>query len=82
MILDDLAAQVSATIGAEQSALTLINQFSARLQAAVTAALAGGATAAQLTPIQAEIDALKTSAAALAAAVVANQPPLPPTLAP
>lgn len=73
-ILDTLAAQVQANTDAEASATTLINGFAARVQAAITAALAGGATAAELAPIQAEVDALKASAAALAAAVVANTP--------
>jgi hypothetical protein len=70
--LDALQAQVTASIGAEQSATTLINGFAARMQAAIDAALAGGATAAELAPVQAEVDSLKASSDALAAAVAAN----------
>jgi hypothetical protein len=42
------------------------------MQAAVDAAIANGATAAELAPITDEITALKTSSTALAAAVAAN----------
>ena len=73
-ILDDLAAQVKANTDVEDSATLLINGFAARMQAAVDAAIAGGATAAQLAPVQAEVTALKTSADALSAAVAANTP--------
>ena len=73
-ILDDLAAQVKANTDAEDSATLLINGFAARVQAAVDAAIAGGATAAQLAPVQDEVTAMKRSADALSAAVVANTP--------
>lgn len=73
-ILDALAAQIKANTDAEASAVVLINGFAARVQAAVTAALAGGATVTELAPIQAEIDAMNASASALASAVVANTP--------
>jgi hypothetical protein len=63
-ILQSLADQVTATVGVMSSATTLITGFSA-------AALANGATAAQLAPITDEVAALKTSADALAAAVAA-----------
>jgi hypothetical protein len=76
-ILQALADQVKATTDVEASATLLINGFAARIQAAVTAALAGGATTAQLAPIQAEVDAMKASAAALASAVTANTPAAP-----
>jgi hypothetical protein len=75
MILDDLAAQVTATLDVEASATTLINGIAARIQAAVDAAIAGGATPAQLAPVQGEIDALKATSDALAAAVAANTAP-------
>lgn len=81
-ILDDLQAQVAATVTVEGSAVTLINGFAARMQAAVDAALAGGATAAQLAPVQDEINAMKTSSDALAAAVTANTPAAPPAPGP
>ena len=73
-LLDDLAKQVQANTDAEASAVLFINGEAARIQAAVDKALAGGATAAELAPIQAEIDAMKASADALGAAVVANTP--------
>lgn len=73
-ILQALADQVERTKTVEASAVTLINGFAARVQAAVDAAIAGGVTAAQLAPVQAEVDAMKASADALAAAVAANAP--------
>lgn len=73
-ILADLQAQVTAATTVEDSATTLITGFAARMQAAVDAALANGATAAELAPVQAEVTALKTSSDALAAAVTANTP--------
>jgi hypothetical protein len=76
-LLDALTAQVTATTTVEQSALTFINGEAARIQAAVNAALAGGATAADLAPVQAEIDAMKASAASISAAIVANTPAAP-----
>ncbi len=74
-ILQALADQVKKNTDTEASAVLLINGFAARVQAAVDAALAGGATAAELAPIQAEVDAMKASADALAAAVTANTAP-------
>ncbi len=73
-ILDALAAQVKANTDAEASAVLLINGIAARIQTAVDAAVAGGATAAELAPVQAEVDALKKSSDDLAAAVIANTP--------
>jgi len=73
-ILQTLSDQVAATTSVEASAKTLIDGFGARLQAAVDAALANGATAAELQPVQAEVDALKTASDDLAASVAANTP--------
>ena len=73
-ILQTLADQVTATTTVEASAKTLIDGFSARLQAAVDAALANGATEAELAPVQAEVDALNASSTDLAASVAANTP--------
>lgn len=73
--LDALAAQVDATKGVIDSAIIFINGFAARLDAAVAAALANGATAAELAPVQGEIDALKAKTDALAAAIAANPTP-------
>lgn len=73
-VLADLATQVTAITSAADSAVALINGFAARVQAAVDAALDNGATAAELAPVQAEVDALKASAESLGAAVAANTP--------
>jgi hypothetical protein len=73
-ILDDLAAAVADSNTVAASATTLINGFAARQQAAIAEALALGATAEELAPIQAEVDALKASASALTAAITANTP--------
>jgi hypothetical protein len=76
-VLDQLAAQVKTNTDAEASAITVLNGIAARIQAAVDAALANGATAAQLAPIVDEVTALNNSATALAAAVVASTPAAP-----
>ncbi len=73
--LANLQAQVASTVGIEQSAVLLITGFAQRVQDAITAAIAGGATAAELAPVQAEVDALNASATALAAAVASNPGP-------
>ena len=73
-VLADLQAQVKANTDVDDSATLLINGIAARIQAAVDAAIANGATAAELAPITDEIASLKKSSDALAAAVVANTP--------
>jgi hypothetical protein len=73
-ILADLQETVAATTSVEDSATALINGFAARVQAAVDAAIANGATAAELAPVQAEVDALKAASDALSQAVAANTP--------
>jgi hypothetical protein len=55
-----------------QSATALINSFATRLQAAIDAALEGGATAAELAPLVALKTTLDAERANLAAAVAAN----------
>lgn len=72
--LDALAQQVKKNTDAEASAVVVLNGISSRIQAAVDAALANGATAEQLAPVTDEINALNASADALSAAVVANTP--------
>lgn len=72
--LDALAAQVTQNTSVEASALAVINGIAARIQAAVDAAIAGGASAADLAPVTDEIAALKASSDALSAAVQANTP--------
>ncbi len=71
-VLDDLASSVTAATTVMGSATTLINGIAARVQAAVDAAIANGATAEQLAPVQAEADALKAASSELATAVQAN----------
>ena len=68
-VLDDLAAQVNATVGVIDSAVALLTGIGARIEAAVAAALANGATAEQLAPVADEVAALKAKTDALAAAV-------------
>ena len=74
--LDDqitaLTAQVAANTDVVNSALVLIQGFSARLAAAVAAASAAGATPAQLKALTDLGTAIKASDDSLAAAVAAN----------
>lgn len=74
-VLDDLGVATSNAVGAMASATLLINGIAARVQAAIAAAIANGATAEELAPVQGEVDALTASTAALAAAVAANPGP-------
>lgn len=76
-LLAALRDEVAQVTSVETSAMVLINGFAARQQAAIDAALANGATAAQLAPIQDNVDALKASSDALAASVAANTPAAP-----
>jgi hypothetical protein len=73
-VLQSLTDQVAINTSVEGSAKVLIDGFSARMQAAVDAALANGATEAELAPVQAEVDALNVSSTDLAASVAANTP--------
>lgn len=75
--LDALAAAVTAETTVSASAVALLNGIGARIQAAVDAAIAGGASADDLKPVQAEVDSLTASTAALSAAVQANTPVQP-----
>jgi len=70
--ITQLTADVTALRGAEDSALALINGFSAKLDAAVAAATAAGATPAQLQAIADLSTAVKADTADLAKAVAAN----------
>ena len=76
--LDDqitaLTAQVAANTDVENSALVLIQGFSARLDAAVASAQAAGATPAQLQALTDLGTAITASDDSLAAAVQANTP--------
>jgi len=69
-----LTTQVQRATEVEKSAEILINGFQARLEAAVAAALANGATAEEIAPLTDLAKALDTEGDALAAAVVANTP--------
>jgi hypothetical protein len=73
-ILTKLDAEVTKATTVMASAVILINGIAARVQAAVDAALANGATAAELAPVQAEADALAASSTDLANAVSENTP--------
>lgn len=71
-VLADLQAAVANAVTAEQSAVVLINGIAARIQAAVDAAIAGGASASDLAPVQDEVNNLTAATTALSAAVAAN----------
>lgn len=71
-VLAELVDAVNKTLTVEASATTFINGFTARLKAAVDAAIANGATEAQLQPIHDEIAAMQTAADALSAAIANN----------
>lgn len=69
-----LTAEVERNKTVDGSAIALLNGIQARIQAAVDAAIAGGATSAQVAQAQALSDSLKADTDSLAAAVVANTP--------
>lgn len=77
-VIDALIAQAQANVDAEAAAVVVLNGIKDRIQAAVDAALANGATAEQLAPVTSEIATLKSSSDALSAAIVANTPAAPP----
>lgn len=56
-VLTDLANQVQANVDAEASAVAVLNGIATRIQTAVDAALANGASAAELAPVTAEVTA-------------------------
>ena len=70
--LTPMITQVQGVEGVLDSALAYVQGNAARMQTAVDAALANGATAAQLAPVQAEIDATTAKAQAISAAIAAN----------
>jgi len=71
-VLADLQVAVTRNTTVVSSAVTLINGIAARIQAAIDAAVANGATEAELQPVSDEVTELNASASALAAAVSAN----------
>lgn len=74
-VIDALTAQVTANKNVIDSAILLINGIADRITTAVQAALAGGATAAELAPVTDLVASLKAEDNALAAAVAANTTP-------
>lgn len=70
--LTDLAAAVTKITDAADAATAALNGVAARIQAAVDAALANGATAEELKPVQDEVAALNAEADKLGDAVKAN----------
>ncbi len=70
--LTDLDAAVTKATTVDTAAALLIRGFASRTQAAIDAALANGATEAQLAPVQAEVNALNAGADDLSAAVAEN----------
>ncbi len=71
-VLVDLSAATLKAKGAMESATVLINGIAARVQAAIDKAVAGGASAADLAPVQQVVIDLNTDADALATSVAAN----------
>jgi hypothetical protein len=72
--IDALTAQITRATTVDKSAELLITGIQARIDAAVKAALANGATAAQLLPISDLGAALDAESNALSAAITANTP--------
>jgi transposase len=83
--LDDQIAQLTADVAAEagavQSAVTMLSGIGALISDAVAAALAAGATPAQLQALSEANLAIATQTRQLADAVAANAPPAPPPAA-
>lgn len=73
-VLEALREQVEKTTAVEASAAALINGINDRLKEAVDKALANGATAEELAPVQTVVDSLTSSSDSLSAAVAANTP--------
>ncbi len=71
--VDDLIVQAQANSDVEAAAVGVLNGFAAKLDAAIAAALAAGATPAVLAAISGVNSSLKASATDLAAAI-ASQP--------
>ncbi len=78
--LQPVIDEITATNTVIDGAIVYVQSVPGLITAAVDAAIAGGATAAQLQPVSDLAATLKTKADALAAAMTANtpQPPLTP----
>lgn len=72
--IDALVSDVAALGTVADSAIALLNGITARIAAAIAAALAGGATAAELAPLTALHTDLTVKTQQLADAVLANTP--------
>lgn len=74
-VIGELTQVVNDTIGVMQSAEAALAGISARIQAAVDAALLNGATEAELAPVVDLKNALDVERTNLAAAITANSGP-------
>ncbi len=72
--IDALTAQVAAETTVNDSAIALINGFAARLQAAIDAATAAGASPVQTAALDALAASVQTNTNQLSDAVSANTP--------
>lgn len=72
--IDPLIAQVKSNDDVVDSAILWINGSNARIQTAIDASLALGASAAELKPLTDELAVQKTKVDAIAAAIAANTP--------
>lgn len=70
--LQPLIDKITAIEGVDDSAIAFIGGFADRMQAAVDAALANGATAEQLVPVSDLVTEAKAKSDALAAAIAAG----------
>jgi hypothetical protein len=75
--LTDLTNEITNATSVEASATALINGIAAQIQAAVQAAIANGATAAELQPVADLGTQLQQQSDALQAAITANTPASP-----
>ena len=75
--LADLTAEIQKATTVEASATALISGIADRIAAAVAAAIANGATAAELAPVADLGKTLDAQSDALQAAVTANTPAAP-----
>lgn len=75
--IENLTADITKATTVVKSATILVNGIQARIDEAVAAAVANGATEAELKPVSDLSDALETEAGSLATAVEAHTPGAP-----
>ena len=75
--LDPVVTEITNVKGVLESATAYVNSVPQLLQDALDEALANGATAEQIAPVQALADAMQASSDALVAAMAANAKPTP-----